>query len=210
MRAVNLLPPERLGRARQESLVAAVTTRPLVVGAAAIVVAAAGAVALLDHSASSRVSARRLQLQQVEATLARAQKANRPASRATRTDVAARLGAVESAAAPRTTWDRLLGSVSRVIPEDIWLESLSMTSPTSGAAPAAVATGPTASTAPTGFVISGYTYSHPSVARLMRRLALVPWLTEISLVSSERSELAGRTVFKFSIGASVQSPGAQS
>ena len=208
MRAVNLLPIERRGGARQDSLAAAVTRRPLLVGAAAIMIAAVGAVALLHHSASSRVSAKRAELQQAEAALAQAQKASRAASGPTQSDVAARLGAVESAASPRTTWDGLLGSLSRVMPEDIWLDSLSMTSP--GTAAAAVASGPTGSTTPTGFVISGYTYSHRSVARLMRRLSLVPWLTGVALTSSERSDLAGRTVFKFSVGATVQSPGTQS
>lgn len=209
MRAVNLLPPERRGRTRQESLAAAVATRPLVVAAAAALALAAGAVAFLNHSASSRVSAKQEQLQQLEATLARTPKQKPQDAGASAAAAAARLGAVETAAAPRTTWDGLLWAVSRVIPEDIWLDSLSMASPTGGTAPAA-AGAPATPSAPAGFVISGYTYSHPSVARLMRRLALVPWLTGVSLVSSERSELERRTVYKFSVGASIRSAGVQS
>ena len=64
---------------------------------------------------------------------------------------------------------------------------------------------PNCTATPTGFTVTGYTYSHPSVARLMRRLSLVPWLSDVSLVSSAKTAIANRTIYQFTVGASVAS-----
>jgi Tfp pilus assembly protein PilN len=92
------------------------------------------------------------------------------------------LSAVSSVLSQRIAWDRVLREVSLVIPDDVTLESLTMTSPTgAAAAPAAGAPAPTQ-----GFVISGSAYSYDSVARLLSRLALVPDLTSVTLTGSNQ------------------------
>ena len=83
----------------------------------------------------------------------------------------------------RIAWDRVLREVSLVLPEDVWLETMS----TNGPDPAAAATPPPPGQAlsPGGaFSITGYTYSHDGVARLLARLSVIPHLEDVKLGSS--------------------------
>ena len=59
--------------------------------------------------------------------------------------------------------------------------------------------------APTGFTVTGYTYSQKSVARLMRRLQLLPWLTGIQLQSSQLTTVGTNSAFQFTITGGVNS-----
>ena len=65
-----------------------------------------------------------------------------------------------------------------------------------------------AADAPAGFTITGKTYSHDGVARLLARLAVVPHLSAIQPQhSSVTPSKAGRPVVEFSIQALIKSPG---
>lgn len=115
-----------------------------------------------------------------------------------------RVAALASVLGGRIAFDRILREVSQVVPSDVWLESLSASVPTAtvpGAAPSAT---------PTGFTISGYTYSQDAVARFLARLEVVPDLSQVTLGSSSGTKLAGRNVVQFSISANVKLPGATS
>jgi Tfp pilus assembly protein PilN len=145
---------------------------------------------------------------------------------ATLTDAQARLAAVEATAAPlraaeasstaratvirsvagsRISWEGVLGDLARVLPDQVYLQSLVAQSPTpaTAAAVAAPATTDTATppvaaaAAPTSFTISGNTTSHVRVALVLDRLALLPWLSDITLGSSTH----GDTGDQFSITA---------
>jgi Tfp pilus assembly protein PilN len=117
--------------------------------------------------------------------------------KATLADTQARLAAVEATAAPlraaeasstaratvirtvdgtRVNWERTLTDFARVLPDQMSLQSLAVTS-TAGAT-----TG-----TPGTFTISGTTTSHVRVALILDRLALLPWLSDISLGSSAHS-----------------------
>ena len=61
-----------------------------------------------------------------------------------------------------------------------------------------------------GFSIEGYTYSHDAVARLLTRLAVVPDLQQVQLITSEQAKLGDRTIIHFKISANVRAPGASS
>ena len=54
--------------------------------------------------------------------------------------------------------------------------------------------------------ISGYTHPQPFVARMMRRLDIVPWLAGVTLVSSSKTSVGAYTLFQFTIKASLVSP----
>jgi Tfp pilus assembly protein PilN len=69
--------------------------------------------------------------------------------------------------------------------------------PSTASAPAASVAGAS------NFTITGYTYSQPSVARLMRRLALIPWLTDVALVSSSTTTQGTSAVVQFTVGATI-------
>jgi Tfp pilus assembly protein PilN len=147
MRAVNLLPRDTAKQRRitQQNL-------PVVVGAGLGIVVT-GALAMSFMSASSKVSAAQQQLNDVSTQLAATP---RPG---------ARVAAVSTAIGGRVAWDRILREFSLVLPDDVWISSLSLTPEN-------------------GLSISGTTYSHESVARLLSRLALIPELSNIVLASS--------------------------
>jgi hypothetical protein len=61
-----------------------------------------------------------------------------------------------------------------------------------------------------GFNITGYTYSHDGVARLLARLAVIPHLANVKLGSSVLDTGGTRPTVKFAITASLRTPGATS
>jgi Tfp pilus assembly protein PilN len=138
---------------------------------------------------------------------------------ATLTDAQARLAAVEATAAPlraaeaastaratvirtvsgaRVAWEGVLGDLSRVLPDQVHLQSLLAQSPTAaGVVVAAVGA------APTSFTITGTTTSHVRVGLVLDRLALLPWLSDVSLVSSSHGDSGDQ----FTIGAAFAPAG---
>jgi Tfp pilus assembly protein PilN len=129
-----------------------------------------------------------------------------------------RVAALSSALQSRLAWDRILRQISAVLPGDVWLTALSSqqsspppaptpstttsttTTTTTTATPAAPVPPPTA-----GLLnITGYTYSQEGVARLLSRLAVVPALEDVQLVSSTQALVSTRPVVSFSIKAAVR------
>jgi Tfp pilus assembly protein PilN len=192
MKAVNLIPADR-GRARRPSL-PSLSINPLVVLSIVMAIAVGAGVVYEVRSANSTVSARQETLREVQIEIAKVPKPDVP-----QPGVTSRLSVVTAVAPQRTSWDGLLSAVSRVVPEDVWFATLSATAPTVAADPS---TAPAPST-PAGFTVTGYTYSQPSVARLMRRLTLVPWLSDVSLTTSQKSNLSDHVVYQFTLGANV-------
>jgi len=211
MRAVNLLPREikrsrtRLSAAGQLAIVS-----PFVV----VSLVAAGFLL-----ASSRVNDRKGMLQDARDRLA-ALPAPKPTIRpnpqlALQRDQ--RIAALASALQNRMGWDRLLRDLSAVLPGDVWLTKLSAEkSQVALAAPATTTTTTSTTTTTTTpqqtapaviaapLNLQGYTYSPEGVARFLTRLAVIPELQQVKLISSSQTELLGRNVFSFVIEASVQ------
>lgn len=198
MRPANLLPPDlaREGGARLPG------------GPAMIAVGAGAAVGILLTggfvAAHGKVSKRESEL----ATL-KAQLASIPPPKPAKVQVSpelsverdARQAALDQALAQRVSWDTVLRELSLVLPEDVWLSSLSAKSGVTAS------TDPTATTTPTGLVMSGYTYSQEGVARLLTRLARVPHLANVSLQSSNSSTVGPRSIVGFTVGADVNATG---
>ena len=110
----------------------------------------------------------------------------------------ARVTALSAALTGRLAWDRVLREISLVLPDDVWLTSLSATAPSGAPGTTPVA----------GFAINGKTYSHDGVARLLARLAVVPHLSGVQLQSSTRAiSETGHAVVEFSINANVKAAG---
>ena len=195
MRAANLLPSDlRTERRRPPAAAFAVGGFGLLVGA----LLAVGFV-----SAHAKVDDRQAELAAARAELAAVPQ---PVDRLPLPDTAkdGRAHALGSALSSRVPWDRVLREVSLVLPEDVWLSTLTARS---GAAAPAGAAAPTAGT-PQGLTVNGYTYSQEAVARLLTRLALVPDLTNVTLQKSARSEIGEQPVVSFTIGADLKSGGA--
>ena len=192
MRAVNLLPRDdrrQKGPSQREN--------PVLIGGVAgtVLVTAIIAAWFLTASAGVADNQKRRDAAQAELAATPVPPPTQPGASALEQEKAARVTALSTALGGRLAWDRLLREFSLVLPDDVWLTQLSAQAP--GGAAAA------------GFSISGKTYSHDGVARLLARLAIVPHLSAVQLQHSttEQSE-TGRKVVEFQINATVKGAGA--
>jgi Tfp pilus assembly protein PilN len=198
MRAVNLLPRDQGQHGiKKESL-------PVLVGVCAGVLVAAmlGAMFMMG---SGKVAAQQRKLDDLN----RAYQALPPAPAGPSAaqqqlagEQSARVSALSTALTSRTAWDRVFRQFSLVLPDDVWLTTLTAKSPISP-----LTNAPTASTTPSQFTIQGRTYSHDGVARLLSRLQVVPDLTNVQLLSSSLSQVGGQDVVEFSIAADIKVAG---
>jgi Tfp pilus assembly protein PilN len=202
MRAVNLLPRQHIEKRREAPntvvLVAAI-------GGAAVVLALVAGALLANRS----VDRQRQQLSAAQAVLAVTPAHHVSAkTNAFRSAVLSqrqeRSLALASALSKRVAWDRILRRFALVLPNDVWLTSLTGTVPLD-ATPAAVTTTPSAlPPAATALTIQGYTYSQAGVARLLERLAVLPDLKNVQLQNSQSATVAGQTVFNFTIVSDIR------
>jgi len=184
MRAVNLLPKDSAAARRRQRRKIDPAVPALVGG---LLVVAAG-IFLGSISASGDITEKRDAVADLQTRLGRLPKpVETPAADAALVkEQQARSDALTTALTSRVAWDAVLR-------EDVWLTRLSATdSGTTGAARL--------------LQVSGYTYSHDAVARLLARLAVVPDLRDVQLQRSSLVKLAGRMVVEFDIAASVRGP----
>jgi Tfp pilus assembly protein PilN len=137
--------------------------------------------------------------------------------RAVAADASARLSSTQAVVNTRVPWENILAGLSRVLPSQVYLSGLQVTTPTPAAALAAVTVTPGAAAAPVvpaagpiGFSITGFASSQVRVALVLDRLAVLPWLSDVSLVSAAR-QASGPTGSgggdTFSINATFQPTG---
>jgi Tfp pilus assembly protein PilN len=116
-----------------------------------------------------------------------------------------RVTALSAALSKRVAWDRVLSQISQVLPEDVWLTSL--TSQTGEEVDTGATTG---AVGPPGASVTmiGSTYSQRGVARFLARLGVIPALSGVQLLTSSTAELKPRDLVQFTIQATVKAPGA--
>jgi Tfp pilus assembly protein PilN len=194
MRAVNLLPRDEK-RQRQQPGAVLLTG---VLGGVLVVAVLAGAFLMT----SSKVSDRQAELDALRAELAAIPPAPQAPvdSSGLETQKNDRVTVLGKALGSRVAWDRVLREVSLVLPEDIWLESLTA----NAADPNFTPTPGKTEAPPGGFTISGYSYSHDGVARLLARLSVLPELDRPTLGSSVIDTTKARDVVKFTISATLK------
>jgi Tfp pilus assembly protein PilN len=193
MRAVNLIPREE-GRTRRQPGVVSLTA---VLGAVLLTALLSGWFLM----ASSGVSDRQSELDGLRAELAAIPPpAPAPASQSSLVaEKDARLTLLGKALGSRIAWDRVLREVSLVIPGDVWLETMNTSGPDPAATPA-----PGQPPSQGAFSITGYTYSHDGVARLLARLAVIPHLENVKLGSSVLDDEGPRPTVKFAVSATLR------
>jgi Tfp pilus assembly protein PilN len=206
VRAVNLLPRDDQSRGKKQQNV------PVLISTAAIVLVT-GLIGVMYLSGKSTAQAKQFELEGAQAELARlpsvAEITAKDAPRRTlKTEHDARVTALSSALTRRIAWDRILREISLVLPNDVWLQSMSATSPTPASGMSAAVSRP--GIAPTLMTMEGSTYSHDAVARLLTRLSVIPDLTNVWLTKSELGAVAGRPIVSFTILADVRQAGATS
>lgn len=199
MRAVNLLPRDTKQRSvRKESV-------PVLVGACSGVLVAAilGSLFMMN---SGKIAAQQSEVDSLEAqfdALPPPPAGPSAAQQQLASQKDARVTALSTALASRVAWDRVFREFSLVLPEDVWLTTLTAKSPISPVTNAPTSAGG----APSQFTIQGRTYSHDGVARLLSRLQVVPNLTNAQLLSSTLSNVGGQQVVEFSIAADIKVAG---
>jgi Tfp pilus assembly protein PilN len=192
MRAVNLLPGDYSGhggsRAARLPFSGVLTpVRAVPIAAALALIVALGA-AYVTQTRS--VSSKEETLAQLQAEIAARPKPEETAVPAS--DAAVRLAAATAASNARLPWEDILHQFALVLPEDVSITAMNATGTASG------------------FSITGYTSSHPAVARLLERLDQAPALANVVLQSSTRTEADGGPRTDFSVVADVVSEGGTS
>jgi Tfp pilus assembly protein PilN len=216
MEAVNLLPLHaRPGRRWTTVGRDASPRRVLTAGAAVASVAVVGLGLAYVHERSV-MNDQRATLATVQ-TEAAAADAKAAPLRAAQAGIAARMPAATAITSSRVAWESLLADLSRVLPRRIRLQTLSMQSPTplaAGASTAAAAPATPPGSAPAAgaggapFTVTGVATSHVRVALVLDRLGALPWLSNVTLVSSASGAAlsAGDT---FAVNAGFNPGGAQ-
>jgi len=214
MEAVNLLPLHARPGRRWATAGEEVNPRKVLKGGVAVACVAVVGLGLGYVHERSVINDQRSTLAAVQ-TEAAAADAKAAPLRAAQAGVAARMPAANTITSSRIAWESLLADLSRVLPNRVRLQTLSMQSPSplvvgaSTPAPAAApssAPGPAVGGAP--FTVTGIATSHVRVALVLDRLAALPWLSNVTLMSSTSgaSLSAGDT---FSINAGFNPGGGQ-
>jgi Tfp pilus assembly protein PilN len=202
MRAVNLLPEsERQGRPP------VVTTTSVVIGGAVVLGVVWITLGVLFFQSHGHVSHREKQLFALQQQIAQVQAEN--AAKAAKASTTAantqgRVAAFDTASSARLNWDNLLDDISHVLPTGSWVSSLSM----QAATPTPITTTtPTATAAPpTAFTVTGVAFSQDIVAQVMKRLALIPQLSNITLQTSSRADVGTTKAYTFTMSANINAP----
>lgn len=114
-----------------------------------------------------------------------------------------REAALTSVLGDQIPWDVMFGQVSRVLPSNAWLTTLSATSPTPSSGTATSTSSSSSSSSAQALSIEGYTYTQEDVAEVLTRLALVPSLTAVSLENSTLAKVGNTSLIQFTITASI-------
>jgi Tfp pilus assembly protein PilN len=206
MRAVNLLPRQQVEQKRERP-----NTVTLVagIGGATVVLALVGGFLLANRSVNRERQSLETARAVLAATPAHHVSAKTNAFRsAVLTQREQRSLALAAALGKRVSWGRILRRFALVLPDDVWLTSVTGTVPLTSAS----ATGTAASTLtpsalpqmPTDLTIVGYTYSQVSVARLLERLQVIPDLKNVQLKSSGTGAINNQRVVTFTIAANIR------
>jgi len=201
MRAVNLLPRQQVQQTRE---------RP---NALVLLAAIGGGAVLLALVAGTLVANRSVDREKQALASARAVLAVTPDHQLSAqtqsfrqqvlTQREQRSLALASALGKRVSWDRVLRRFALVLPDDVWLNSVTGNVPLDPE-PATATTSTALPTAATELTIQGYTYSQASVARLLERLSVVPDFTDVQLTSSQSTTVANQKVINFTIVANIR------
>jgi Tfp pilus assembly protein PilN len=203
MRAVNLLPRQHVETRRESPNTVVLVSA---IGAAAVVLALVAGVLLANRS----VDRQRQSLATAQAVLAVTPSHHISAqTNAFRSAVLSqrqqRSLALASAIGKRVAWDRILRRFALVLPDDVWLTSLSGSVPLDSSTTAVTATTPSAlPPQATALTITGYTYSQVGVARLLERLAVLPDLKNVQLQNSQTMQVGKQNVINFTIVSDIR------
>jgi Tfp pilus assembly protein PilN len=195
MEAVNLLPLEHKVRAKKRStpadnLDSRKTLRTGGLAALAVVVLLG---ALFGYERTV-VNSKKSALAKDQASLAEI-KPKADAIKEAQASSAARLSVIANVTASRMNWDRALNDFARIVPTDSFLTTLSFAAPVPTDATATTVAPAAAPSGSSTLTLAGNSPTTNSVAHVLDRLALIPWLSDVSLGSATRSGDGGGDSF---------------
>lgn len=212
MRSVNLLPRDAVRKKSRRSSVIAI-------GAPVAAVVPLVALGALYFGAHGTVSTRQSTLDAVQAQIAILPKPQGPTIDPALVGAdAQRAVGVANVLGGRIAWEEMFRDVARVLPENVWLDGMTAKAPAPAtpadaatAAAAAAAAASTTPAAPTDVTITGSTYTQTDVARLLARLATLPSLSNVVLVSSNTQQAKDKKpIVQFNIIAALNTAGGAS
>jgi Tfp pilus assembly protein PilN len=205
MRAVNLLPRQQVEQKRERPNAVVLVAG---IGGAAVVLALVGGILLANRSVNRQRQALTTAKAVLAVTPAHQVSAKTQAFRSSvLSQREARSLALAAAIGKRVSWDRVLRRFALVLPDDVWLTTVTGIVPLQSASPTAatVATTPSALPAvPTALTIVGYTYTQTGVARLLERLQVLPDLANVQLQNSESATIGTQQVVTFTIVSDIR------
>ncbi len=206
MRAVNLLPRQHVElKTRQRPNAVALVAG---IGAVAVTLVLAIGFLLANRSVDRNRQALATAKAVLAATPAKTMSARTAAYRtAILSQREQRSLALASALGKRVAWDRILRRMALVLPDDVWLTSLTGDVPVTSAAAVAPATTAVPSAlppTPTALTLQGYTYTQAGVARLLERLQVLPDLKNVQLQQAQTTKLNNQTVVSFTIVSDIR------
>jgi Tfp pilus assembly protein PilN len=204
MRAVNLLPRQQVEQKRERTNTVGLVAG---IGGAAVLLLLVGGFLLANRSVDRQRQALSDARAMLAATPAKQLSAKTQAFRSTLlSQREERSLALAAGLGKRVSWDRILGHMALVMPDDVWLTKVNGTVPLLTAAPTAATTAATAPSVlpptPTELTIIGQTYSQASVARYLERLQVDPDLKNVQLQTSMPDQ--SNPVVDFTIVANVR------
>jgi Tfp pilus assembly protein PilN len=188
MRPVNLIPEDQR-RAAQGTGAPGLPTFIFLGGLAVAVLVVLGIVIT-----NNQINDRKGRVGELEARAARAERsasALAPYGNFARLQEA-RVATVKALADSRFNWERVIRALSRTIPSDVWLVSFKGTLTPDVQVEAEGGEGGTATmrtkTPAPAIELTGCTYNHEAVARMMVRMRNIDGVSEVALAKSERPE----------------------
>jgi Tfp pilus assembly protein PilN len=207
MEAVNLLPAYARPGHRWAAIGKDLPARRVLAMGGAVAGAAAIAIGAGFVHERSAVNEKQDTLADVQAQLAEVQAKAEPL-RSAESASATKLTAVQAISAGRVPWENVLRNLARVLPSQVQLESLQATSPVAIASASSSTAAGAAAGVPTGFTVAGSASSQNRVALVLDRLAVLPWLSDVTLQSSTRVSGTGAGgADQFTISANFNSAG---
>jgi Tfp pilus assembly protein PilN len=190
VRPVNLIPKEQ----RRAAPGAGGSREQLITYAFLAVLGVALLVVLATVLTTNQINERKDKVMKLEKQAAESEKAAqalRPYGNFARLQQA-RVDTVRSLAESRFNWERVLRGLARTIPSDVWLvgfkgtvaANVELESDASGGGTSALRN----KTTSPAIELTGCTYSHTAVARMMVRMRNIDGVTEVALGKSERPE----------------------
>ena len=205
MRAVNLLPRQQVEQKRERANTVGLVAG---IGGAVVLLVLVGGFLLANRSTDRQRQALSDARAMLAATPAKKLSAKTQAFRSTLlSQRQERSLALAAGLGKRVSWDRILGHIALVMPDDVWFTKVNGSVPVLTAAPTTVTAVPTAPSVlpatPTDLTIVGQTYSQASVARFLERLQVDPDLKNVQLQTSLPDQTI--PVIDFTIIANVRS-----